>query len=117
MNMLRRPSQLAACRFVWFHAGAQSIGTSRYTVIELFTSQSCYFLPLARKAYSRELSQEDDIVRALEYLPVDLPGPDQTMAGHGRWVDEFSSPEILTQRRAATSPHPNTRSPFYTRCW
>lgn len=65
------------------------------TVIELFTSKSCYSCPLA-EAYLGEHSKEDDII-ALEYH-VDYWN--RIVYGrHGRWVDELSSPEMTQRQR------------------
>lgn len=66
------------------------------TVIELFTSQSCYSCPPA-EAYLGELAQRDDIV-ALEYH-VDYWNR-INYGIHGRWVDEFSTPEMTARQRA-----------------
>ncbi|MEP4380417.1 MAG: DUF1223 domain-containing protein [Alphaproteobacteria bacterium] len=66
------------------------------TVIELFTSQSCYSCPPA-EAYLGELSAEKDIL-ALEYH-VDYW--DRLNYGrHGRWKDVFSTPEMTQRQRA-----------------
>jgi hypothetical protein len=65
------------------------------TVIELFTSQSCYSCPPAEKLLG-ELAQRDDII-ALEHH-VDYW--DQLVYGSaGRWKDIFSSPEATDRQR------------------
>lgn len=65
------------------------------TVIELFTSQSCYSCPPA-EAYLGELAERDDIL-ALEYH-VDYW--DRLNYGrYGRWKDIFSSPEMTRRQR------------------
>jgi hypothetical protein len=65
------------------------------TVIELFTSQSCYSCPPA-EAYLGELAHRDDIV-ALEFH-VDYW--DRLNYGvHGRWKDVFSTPEMTERQR------------------
>ena len=65
------------------------------TVIELFTSQSCYSCPPAEKILGK-LAQRDDII-ALEHH-VDYW--DQLINGSdGRWKDIFSSPESTDRQR------------------
>lgn len=65
------------------------------TVIELFTSQSCYSCPPAEKLLGK-LAQRDDII-ALEHH-VDYW--DQLVHGSdGRWKDVFSSPESTDRQR------------------
>jgi len=65
------------------------------TVIELFTSQSCYSCPPAEKILGK-LAQRDDII-ALEHH-VDYW--DQLIHGSdGRWKDIFSSPESTDRQR------------------
>lgn len=65
------------------------------TVIELFTSQSCYSCPPAEKLLG-ELAQRSDII-ALEHH-VDYW--DQLVHGSdGRWKDIFSSPESTDRQR------------------
>ncbi|NKB49477.1 MAG: DUF1223 domain-containing protein [Alphaproteobacteria bacterium] len=65
------------------------------TVVELFTSQSCYSCPPAEKILG-ELAQRDDII-ALEHH-VDYW--DQLVYGSaGRWKDIFSSPESTDRQR------------------
>ncbi len=65
------------------------------TVIELFTSQSCYSCPPA-EAYLGELAQRDDII-ALEHH-VDY-WDDLVYGSAGRWKDIFSSPEATDRQR------------------
>jgi len=65
------------------------------TVVELFTSQSCYSCPPAEKLLG-ELAKRDDII-ALEHH-VDYW--DQLVHGSdGRWKDVFSSPESTDRQR------------------
>ena len=65
------------------------------TVIELFTSQSCYSCPPAEKILGK-LAQRDDII-ALEHH-VDYW--DQLIHGSdGNWRDIFSSPESTDRQR------------------
>jgi hypothetical protein len=66
------------------------------TVVELFTSQSCYSCPPA-EAYLGELAARDDIL-ALEYH-VDYWNR-INYGRHGRWNDPFSSPEMTARQRA-----------------
>lgn len=95
MNMFRVAlTGLALVGLYGSHAGAQS-SDKPVTVIELFTSQSCYSCPPA-EAYLGELSKEDDIV-ALEYH-VDYWNR-INYGRHGRWIDEFSSPEMTQRQR------------------
>lgn len=70
-------------------------GAVQPTVIELFTSQSCYSCPPAERMLG-ELAQRDDII-ALEHH-VDYW--DQLVHGSdGRWKDIFSSPESTDRQR------------------
>lgn len=74
------------------HAAAAA---EQVTVIELFTSQSCYSCPPAEKLLGK-LAQRDDII-ALEHH-VDYW--DQLVHGSdGRWKDIFSSPESTDRQR------------------
>ena len=74
---------------------AEGQATAAPTVIELFTSQSCYSCPPAER-YLGELAQRDDII-ALEHH-VDYW--DQLVHGSdGRWKDIFSSPEATDRQR------------------
>jgi len=65
------------------------------TVIELFTSQSCYSCPPAEKLLG-ELAQRDDII-ALEHH-VDY-WDDLVYGSDGRWKDVFSTPEATDRQR------------------
>lgn len=65
------------------------------TVVELFTSQSCYSCPPAEKLLG-ELAQRDDII-ALEHH-VDY-WDDLVYGAAGRWKDVFSSPESTDRQR------------------
>ncbi len=65
------------------------------TVVELFTSQSCYSCPPAER-YLGELAQRDDII-ALEHH-VDYWN-DLVYGSAGRWKDIFSSPEATDRQR------------------
>lgn len=89
------------------HASAETTGKP-ITVIELFTSQSCYSCPPA-EAYLGELSEETDIV-ALEYH-VDYWNR-INYGRHGRWVDEFSTPEMTQRQRAYNVAIRNTGSVY-----
>ena len=65
------------------------------TVIELFTSQSCYSCPPAER-YLGELAQRDDIIALehhVDYWDTLVHGSD------GRWKDIFSSPESTDRQR------------------
>lgn len=76
------------------HGPAAADG-DRLTVVELFTSQSCYSCPPA-EAYLGELAEDEDIL-ALEYH-VDYW--DRLNYGrYGRWKDAFSSPEMTQRQR------------------
>jgi len=78
------------------------------TVVELFTSQSCYSCPPA-EAYLGELAEDENIL-ALEYH-VDYW--DRLNYGrHGRWKDVFSSPEMTERQRAYNAEIRNTRSVY-----
>lgn len=78
------------------------------TVVELFTSQSCYFCPPA-EAYLGELSEEKNIF-ALEYH-VDYW--DRLNYGrHGRWKDVFSTPEMTERQRAYNAEIRDTRNVY-----
>ncbi len=79
-----------------FHTQTPAIADSQQlTVIELFTSQSCYSCPPA-EAYLGELSEEENIL-ALEYH-VDYW--DRLNYGcYGRWKDVFSTPEMTERQR------------------
>lgn len=79
------------------HTHSVAIADSeQVTVIELFTSQSCYSCPPA-EAYLGELAEEESIL-ALEYH-VDYW--DRLNYGrHGRWKDVFSTPEMTQRQRA-----------------
>jgi len=78
------------------------------TVVELFTSQSCYSCPPA-EAYLGELSAEKNIL-ALEYH-VDY-WDTLNYGRHGRWKDAFSSPEMTARQRAYNAEIRNTRSVY-----
>lgn len=65
------------------------------TVVELFTSQSCYSCPPAEKLLG-ELAQRDDII-ALEHH-VDY-WDELVYGSDGRWKDIFSSPESTDRQR------------------
>lgn len=96
MNVLRVAlTGLALAGLYGSHAVADT-ADKPITVIELFTSQSCYSCPPA-EAYLGELSEETDIV-ALEYH-VDYWNR-INYGRHGRWVDEFSTPEMTQRQRA-----------------
>jgi hypothetical protein len=69
--------------------------TEQLTVIELFTSQSCYSCPPAEKLLG-ELAQRSDII-ALEHH-VDY-WDDLVYGSAGRWKDVFSSPESTDRQR------------------
>ena len=78
------------------HSGAiAEQGATPPTVVELFTSQSCYSCPPAEKILGK-LAERDDII-ALEHH-VDYW--DQLVYGSaGRWKDIFSSPEATDRQR------------------
>ena len=87
-------------------AGAAHAGepAKRPTVLELFTSQSCYSYPPA-EAYLRELAEKGNII-ALEFH-VDYWN-DLVHGGDGRWRDVHSS-AANTERQwayAASAPGP-----------
>ena len=78
------------------------------TVIELFTSQSCYSCPPA-EAYLGELAEDETIV-ALEYH-VDYW--DKLNYGrHGRWKDVWSSPEMTARQRDYNAELRDTRGVY-----
>ncbi len=91
------------------HAHGPAIAADdQLTVIELFTSQSCYSCPPA-EAYLGELS-EDKAILALEYH-VDYW--DRLNYGrHGRWKDVFSTPEMTERQRSYNAEIRNTRSVY-----
>ncbi len=77
------------------HGATAADAGEQPTVVELFTSQSCYSCPPA-EAYLGELAKRDDII-ALEHH-VDYW--DQLVYGSaGRWKDTFSSPEATDRQR------------------
>lgn len=88
--------------------GPATAGDEPLTVVELFTSQSCYSCPPA-EAYLGELAEEKNIL-ALEYH-VDYW--DRLNYGrHGRWKDVFSTPEMTERQRAYNAEIRNTRSVY-----
>lgn len=78
------------------------------TVVELFTSQSCYSCPPA-EAYLGELSEEKNIL-ALEYH-VDY-WDTLNYGRYGRWKDAFSTPEMTARQRAYNAEIRDTRSVY-----
>lgn len=80
----------------------------RPTVIELFTSQSCYSCPPA-EAYLGELAEKDNII-ALEFH-VDYWN-DLVHGGDGRWRDVHSSAAYTERQRAYAARLP--RGQVYT---
>jgi hypothetical protein len=108
MNMFR--FALTALALAGLYGSHAMAGTADkpVTVIELFTSQSCYSCPPA-EAYLGELAQQDDIV-ALEYH-VDYWNR-INYGVHGRWVDEFSTPEMTARQRAYNLALRNTGSVY-----
>ncbi|MBO6781748.1 MAG: DUF1223 domain-containing protein [Alphaproteobacteria bacterium] len=100
-------SGLALAAFVGLHAHAAA-GDKPVTVIELFTSQSCYSCPPA-EAYLGELAGDTSIV-ALEYH-VDYW--DKLNYGrHGRWKDIWSSPEMTARQRDYNAELRDTRGVY-----
>lgn len=94
---------------VALHAQGPAIAESGpLTVVELFTSQSCYSCPPA-EAYLGELSEEKDIL-ALEYH-VDY-WDTLNYGRHGRWKDVFSTPEMTARQRDYNAEIRNTRSVY-----
>lgn len=97
---MKRYLQAAVLSFAAFgilpHGGAVAEQSNNQpTVVELFTSQSCYSCPPAEKLLG-ELAQRDDII-ALEHH-VDYW--DSLVYGSaGRWKDIFSSPESTDRQR------------------
>lgn len=97
---MKRYLQAAVLSFAAFgilpHGGAiAEQSNNQPTVVELFTSQSCYSCPPAEKLLG-ELAQRDDII-ALEHH-VDYW--DRLVHGSdGRWKDIFSSPESTDRQR------------------
>ena len=86
---------LATIGYLSHGVAAAEPGTGQLTVIELFTSQSCYSCPPAER-YLGELTKRDDII-ALEHH-VDYW--DSLVYGSaGRWKDIFSSPEATDRQR------------------
>ncbi|MBM3558309.1 MAG: DUF1223 domain-containing protein [Alphaproteobacteria bacterium] len=76
-------------------ATGQQVGTPAPTVVELFTSQSCYSCPPA-EAFLATLADRPGVL-ALEFY-VDYW--DSLVYGrHGRWKDPFSSPEATARQR------------------
>ncbi len=78
------------------------------TVIELFTSQSCYSCPPA-EAYLGELAEDENIV-ALEYH-VDY-WDTLNYGRHGRWKDVWSKPEMTARQRDYNAELRNTRGVY-----
>lgn len=72
-----------------------TVGAEGPTVIELYTSQSCYSCPPA-EAYLGELASRDDVV-ALEFH-VDYWNS-YVHGAAGRWKDVFSKPENTNRQR------------------
>jgi len=86
---------LAGLAVLSLSAQAQQGQGAAPTVVELFTSQSCYSCPPA-EAYLGELAERDDII-ALEHH-VDYW--DELVYGSaGRWKDIFSSPEATHRQQ------------------
>lgn len=85
---------LAALTFA-LPAAAEQSGVKPPTVVELFTSQSCYSCPPA-EAYLGELAQRDDLI-ALEHH-VDY-WDDLVYGSAGHWKDVFSSPEATRRQQ------------------
>ncbi|MDA0786224.1 MAG: DUF1223 domain-containing protein [Proteobacteria bacterium] len=91
------------------HAHGPAIAESEpLTVVELFTSQSCYSCPPA-EAYLGELSGEKNIL-ALEYH-VDY-WDTLNYGRHGRWKDAFSTPEMTARQRDYNAEIRDTRSVY-----
>jgi len=86
---------LAAIGFLPHGAASAEQVTIQPTVIELFTSQSCYSCPPAERLLG-ELAQRDDII-ALEHH-VDY-WDNLVYGSAGRWKDIFSSPEATDRQR------------------
>ncbi len=78
------------------------------TVVELFTSQSCYSCPPA-EAFLGELSGKKNIL-ALEYH-VDY-WDSLNYGRHGRWKDAFSTPEMTARQRDYNAEIRDTRSVY-----
>ena len=105
---------IAVIGFAAFGLGPHAVATAEQdtaqpTVIELFTSQSCYSCPPA-EAYLGELAKRDDII-ALEHH-VDY-WDDLVYGSAGRWKDIFSSPEA-TDRQRRYNDHIDGRGYSYT---
>jgi hypothetical protein len=90
---------LLACAMGWIVAGSpgdmSAEASGNKTVVELFTSQSCYSCPPA-EAYLGELVERGDVI-ALEFH-VDY-WDDLVYGAAGRWKDVFSSPANTDRQR------------------
>lgn len=75
------------------------------TVVELYTSQSCYSCPPA-EAFLGELAERDDLL-ALEFH-VDY-WDDLVYGAAGRWKDLFSSPQYTRRQKAYARRMASTR--------
>ncbi len=98
---------LALCAIVGTHAYAEG-RDEPVTVVELFTSQSCYSCPPA-EAFLGELAARDDIV-ALEYH-VDY-WDKLNYGSHGRWKDVWSKPEMTARQRDYNAELRDTRGVY-----
>ena len=85
----------AAAAVIVPHGVATAEVKTNPTVVELFTSQSCYSCPPA-EAFLGELVEEREDVLGLEFH-VDYW--DELVHGGGKWKDIFSSPESTLRQR------------------
>ena len=85
--------------------GTAMAGDQAPTVVELFTSQSCYSCPPA-EAYLGELAGRDDLV-ALEFH-VDY-WDDLVYGAAGRWKDRFSDPAYTRRQQVYAQRIPGGR--------
>ncbi len=99
----------AAAAVVAPHGIAPAEVKTNPTVVELFTSQSCYSCPPA-EAFLGELVEERADVLGLEFH-VDYW--DELVHGGGKWKDIFSSPES-TQRQRVYNLRIRGRANVYT---
>ncbi len=79
---------------------------SKPTVVELFTSQSCYSCPPA-EAYLGELAKRADVI-ALEFH-VDY-WDELVWGSAGKWKDRFSKPQYTERQRTYAARLPGGRS-------
>ncbi len=99
------PIAAIALALSWPTAVANAGSPAKPTVVELFTSQSCYSCPPA-EAFLGELAQRDDVI-ALEFH-VDYWN-DLNYGAAGKWRDLFSKPAYSRRQRVYAQSLPGGR--------